>query len=1193
MISLSAMPTAFDFAGTPIDPGLSVIEASAGTGKTHAISHLVPRLLLERTASRLGEILLVTFTNDAARELSDRVRTVLEKLCADPRPDEILSDPGVHQLREKFPGPDERAIIARALLDIDQLAVSTIHSFCQRVVQTEGTLCGQPVIPELIADADGLIKEALYDLWKTRVAGNELASSIAAAQKWDPANDLRFVRQVLGLDDFEAEPPARAFGEVLQELKEGARQFTKEMVGELARLAQKVPHWNKAGGDDSFRNQQFSNLRNDENFSDWIDAVNWLPRMASAQGGMIPARGAANNALIRDAANLPVVLLARKMSGLYARLSWYWQFDCLADIRQTVSATLRKNRQITYDGLITTLRDALRSPEHGRRLAAHLRGQFKVALIDESQDTDPRQFEIFRAIFVGNETNPSDSRLVLIGDPKQAIYAFRGADVNTYLGARAQAEPRVFSLTKTFRSPEPLVRAVNALFQRPGSLLKDGLDCHPATSGVEGDVFLESGGADAGARMEAWIVAEENAADFSNADKRLPLIADTVASEIVRLLKAGARIVHRSGDGTVAKSEPVHPGDFAILVGNRFEAAALMRALQARRVPAIQAKGADIMTSDEASELLVLLRAIEEPRRSSLRRAALATRLLGRNAKALRRLNENPHQDDEVLETFLHWQAVLQRRGIAAALAEMDCTEKTTLRLAGMQQGERRVTNLRQLTDLLQAASLECGNHPGHLVRWFGQEIARAGTRAETDERQQQLESDAQAVKIVTMHAAKGLEYNLVFCPFLWSARVIEKNKGAQTLSRKDRPALLVDPGLAENPSRWARDIARANLEDRLRLAYVAITRAKVKVWIWGGAVAGKATPASALDWLLRTREAPDFDAWCAALETEDRGEAHQSGLSALAAADGGSPIQLLPPPPRSDAIWQPMEGAPSLPLSSLASPEIPKPWVLTSFSALTREKNPHGSGETVAPQAPAAPQSEANSFSSAPGGAMVGTAIHDWIERWDFSSPKTDALIRHLGNYPLPETDRGRPMHECVGGMLEDLRAAILPGLDCGIREACPRPEASEWHFQLPIRKSLSSHSLAQVFAAHGNPDYAALLAALPAEELNGYLHGFLDRLAFRNGVWEVLDWKTNKLLPDYGQDSLLTCAMQSHYLLQAHLYLVALRRYLGPENRIAGACLVFLRGIRAGTAEGILHLQPSDHLMRDLGKLFAPPRK
>ena len=1178
---LTAMPTAFDIVETSIEPGLSVIEASAGTGKTYAISRLVPRLLLERTVTRLREILLVTFTNDAASELSDRVRGVLEKLHARPEPDEAQSDPGAHALRQKFQTREDREIIARALLDIDQLGVSTIHSFCLRTLQTEGTLCGLPVIPELVPDAEALIDETLYELWKTKVAGNEFLAAIAAAQEWNPGADLGLVKQVIGVDDPETLPPLRPLDEVLSELKAGAGRFTGEMLSELTSLAANVTSWNSAAKDEEFRGKQFTNLQESANFFAWLEAVSWLPQIAAGKGGLISARGAANKALIAQAAQLQAVNLAREMSALYWQLSWHWGLDCARTVRQTVVAALRKNRQITYDGLISTLRNALRSEKTGPQLKARLREQYKVALIDESQDTDPRQFEIFRGIFSGPGSEAS--RMVLIGDPKQAIYEFRGADVNTYLDARARAGDNVYSLSKTFRSPQSLVNVVNAVFKRQGSLLKDGLDFTPATSGLDGDIYLEADGADPDVRLEAWVVPDEQADDYSNAGKRLALIAGCVASEIVRLLRDGARIV-RGGE-----TKPVKPGDFAVLVSDRFEAAAMIDAFQARRVPAIQAKAADILTTDEAGEMLVVLRAVEEPRRSDRRAAALSTRLMGRTDADIRRIRDDAEEDDAVLEKFLRWQSTFYRRGIAAALAEIDDEEKMTLRLAGTRQGERRVTNLRQLGDLLQEASHNVGNRPGHLVRWFAQEIAGIDSGGETEERQQQLESDAQAVKIVTMHSAKGLEYNLVFCPFLWTSRNIKRSGSVKVLARSGQPPLLVNLDLVDDRTPYDRAIQRVALEDRLRLAYVAITRAKVKAWIFCGALSGKNPQPSALDWLLRVDEQPDFNTWFESTGTKPRGLLHKGGLDLLI-AEGRGAIHQQAPPGLSNDECQPSGSSSAANFVALDAPEIPEPWVLTSFSSLTREKNPHGAGETVPGSAAAVP---ANPFFAAPGGAMVGTAIHDWIEGWDFSVPDASAVREHLRNYALPaiKGEQRPPFYECVAGMLEELRAAMFPGLDCTVADACPRAESSEWHFQIPIDDSLSARSLAAVFAGHGEDAYAAMLEALPAEELKGYLHGFLDRLAFHRGVWGVIDWKTNKLESGYGQDSLRSCAVQSHYLLQAHLYLVALRRFLGPRVPIAGAWLVFLRGVHCGSSDGILHIQPSEALMAGLDGLFSKP--
>ncbi len=1181
----------FDFVTTTMPPGLSVIEASAGTGKTYSISHLVPRFLLDGTARNLGEILLVTFTNDAAGELAERVRRVLEKLAAPPIADEATSDAGLHRLRREFGGRIP-GVIGRALLDLDRLGVSTIHSFCQRVLQTEGTLCGLPVVPELTPDVDAIAERALADLWETRVAGSASLSAIATARGWSVGDELWFVRAAFPLADAEFVPAPREFSASLAEVEDLPAMFTEavcaefeSIVGELTAPTVKTPS-------EAVRRATLDVLRGAGKFGDpgFLAAVQ---RVAEAEGWF---NGTKQKPLKARAKACQAVRIAADALGLLDRIRWDFRHDYLPAIRETVAGTLRANREIGYDGIIDSLSEALRGPL-GPTLAARLRDRYKVGLIDESQDTDARQFDIFRRIFVGSDGEAAlpDHRLILIGDPKQAIYAFRGADVNTYLGARDGAGENVFALTKTFRAPEEFVRATNAFFRRPGSFLKAGLDFPEASSGLSGDWRLVAAdGEPDGPRIEAWIAPDDAGDEYSTAGRRLARIGGAVATEIVRLLNGPARLERTLGDGGV-ETRDVAPGDFAVLTNSHREAAAMRDELRGRRVPAIRAGADDIMASDEAAELLTLLRALHEPRREGLRLAAMGTRLLGLHHGEIADLREDASGEDEWLERFLAWQSTWHRAGISAALAGMDAERGITLRLARLERGERRITNLRQLTDLLQAAGLELGPRPAHLVRWLTREIGRAGAGRPADERQQQLESDAAAVQIVTMHAAKGLEYPLVFCPFLWSAP--SGGGGVKKLARASEPPLLVDLAQPTDDA-IAAAIERDALEDRLRLAYVALTRAQVKAWIYGGELAGtRSRPGpSALDWLLRSEAQPDLADWRVEAATGGRGTRHAAGLAAIIRDGGGRDVIAGVAPPAVDSVpWDAPKAAGELELRALDFPSIPSAWQLTSFSGLTREQHPHGGAPSILTEPPAVAGDErpANSFFDAPGGTMVGTAIHDWIERWDFGELPRDAVGPHLKKYPLPARwpDAKLTLAQSVEGMLIDLGRAVLPGLDLSVAEACPRPEASEWHFQLPLKGSLSSAALAEIFARHGEKEYAGILAALPVEELHGYLHGFLDRLARSGDAWGVVDWKTNRLGPtlaSYGPDQLRACAMRSHYLLQTHLYLIALRRYLAGRATVAGAWLVFLRAIDAGSSEGILHVHPSEALLDELDGLF-----
>ncbi len=1169
----------FQTAASEIPSGLCVIEASAGTGKTYAISRLVPRFLLDGTASRLTDILLVTFTKDAARELSERVRAVIETLNAPPRTGEAASDPVLHELREKFAGDGHRRILHRALLDIDRLEVSTIHAFCQRAIQTEGALCGLPVVPEPVADADACIDIAVHDLWKKSLCGDPATAAIVAAAGFDPRQDVRDITQILARDNFTATPPPRPFKDVLDELADSPKRLGN--VREVRDFFSALP--DKAWKDSAISARDR-----------YLDQLHLLGSAASVtEPGLFEAvhalagcaqwlHGARREgkAAAAQLAPMHAPAQAREITGLLAAAPWHWRFSCAGEVRDAVAATLHANRQITYDGLVRALREALRDPDRGPRLAARLGQRHKIALIDESQDTDAVQFEIFSRIFTGDA-----SRMVLIGDPKQAIYEFRGANVNTYLAARKHAGRHVFSLSKTFRSPQPLVDAVNALFERQGAFLKPDLGFEAASSGLRGDEFLDDGGA----RLDVWLVPDADAADFSNATKRLERIVGVVASEIVRLLSGGFHVVRDRGGGSPRVESRVRPGDFAVLVNTNHEATAMLDALRARGVPAVQARTADVMDSDEAGELLVLLRAMAAPRNSFLRRAALATRLLGRSVADLDLLRGDPSAEAAMIDRFVRWGERWRTGGVAAALEEAGHEEGISLRLAAARNGERRLTNLRHLADLLESAAIETANRPGHLIRWLEREIAGAGERPDDDQRQQQLESDADAVRIVTMHSAKGLEYNLVFCPFLWTSRNVKNTTALQKISRDDGSAEFCGLGLMDDPAASRERLERAAIEDRLRLAYVAITRARVRAWIIAGAVAGKSVPPSALDWLLCGGDEREFGTWHETFPMGERGSRHAEGLGRVAASSKGA-LRVCDPPPVTGTRWVPGDHGDIPRLEPLPAPPVPEPWAMTSFSGLTREKDPHGTSDPTETPPPDTPP--ANPFAGAPGGTVMGSAIHDWIEGWNFREPDRALIKQHLGGYPLPATGGGMPpLHESVADMLDGLREVVLPGPGCTVAAACPDARMSEWHFQLPIREAMGPRHLAGVFARHGHGTCAAALERLPQADLSGFLHGFLDRLALHGGTWGVIDWKTNRLVGGYGHESLTECATSSHYLLQTHLYLVALRRWLGPQAPLAGAWLVFLRGIRPGTSDGILHFNPAAEMLDDLDALFTRP--
>ncbi|MEY4939454.1 MAG: hypothetical protein RIQ93_1189 [Verrucomicrobiota bacterium] len=1227
------MPTfsELDLLHSPIEPGLTVIEASAGTGKTYSISHLVPRLLLEGTLPDLSKLLLVTFTKDAARELAERVRRVLTLLAAPAAADEAKTHRHVAALRPLLQDPAARARLDRALLDLDLLSVSTIHAFCQRTLQQAGSLCGLPVMPEITTDDREHLAPIVREQWFGTLSADATVAALATARGWELTAALKLINSFRRCQRPQSEPPVSSFAALRAELGRLCSHLTSPaLVTSSEALIHTVPKWNKAVANTASVLEQLAPLQQGrhETLAYWQSL-----EFAVGLSDQVSANTKVGKALRAQIVADEWFVALNQLSEVCRQLEWTWQHQLAHDAVPKLAQVMEARRLITQDGLIGALYRALHrsSPEgaeQSARLADHLAERYHVALIDESQDTDPRQFAIFRRIFIASARR---RRLLLVGDPKQAIYGFRGADLSTYLMARASADTG-YTLTHTFRAPQPLVATINGFFQRPGAFHHPDMAFQPAVSALAFDRQLLRAGVPC-SRLEAWIAPDDQLKAYSAKGRRMSTLSARIASTIVDLLRHGElRTTHR--DGRPAETVRVTPGQFAVLVATREQADAMAQALHARAVPVVVNSGADVFASEEARELHTLLRALLDPRRTRRLRAALATRLLGFDASALAGLDQpgaNGEQRSVVwLDHFLRLNQTWVTRGLAALLAEFERPEiSLTHRLAlEPHTGERRATNYRHLTDLLLEAAREVAPLPGEIVRWLGQQIARAEDRSEAEERQLHLSSDREAVQVVTMHKAKGLEYPLVFCPYL--AESLKEHKGVGQLpgtaadSATGNADVLVNLDLLDENTKAARiqKLMAAQLEERLRLAYVALTRAQVRLWICSYSAAAKFDLASPLDWLMRTdletTEHPAYSPAWATAARESRGPRHAATLVALGAhphgegPNGNTPaITFRDPPPESpDRYTRGTADSPNANpgLAALPPPVVPPGWRITSFSTLTREKHAHGVPLVLSPQPAVLAAADRIGggqagllFLTAPGGAAIGTAVHDWIENWDLGTVDANALSRHIAAARLPVPQQGQPTwQDAFTGLFSSLRLIRLPGCgDAPLHEICPEPHGSEWHFHLPLKGALSVRDLARCFEEHADPlhrPYAVMLAALSEERFQGLLQGFIDRLVRCGPAWGVIDWKTNRLgatLSDYTEARLLQCAADEHYLLQAHLYLVALRRYLWAlginEPEIAGAWLVFLRAIVPGESRGVLHINPPVAMLDALDSLFA----
>ena len=1206
----------FDLRTTDVPTGLSVIEASAGTGKTWTISHLLPRLLVDEVVSDIGKVLLVTFTEDAARELGDRTRRQLAALVghaeAGTRPGD--DEDGIRLLVERLDAlaaSERSAAMTRlrlALTESDQLAVSTIHAFCKQVLGAESFLCGMPAGFEVLSDASELKSDAVKDTWRTDLAADSLLAAVAAVRSWSVDGDLRDWRTLTRRPSTRMDPAPPSLTDARHQVAQTLQALKAARAGidQLREIANRdtVTVNNSKGnpGVDSVANLDAWHilLETMDPQQPPMEIVQVAGRLAAA-GTWFGKRGAVGKAASEEAGALAIVAAAHAVQASVGAMDWAWLAHLRHAAGERFERSLRGDNAVTFDGLIEKLHDALCSGPNRAALARRLSEKWTVGLIDESQDTNQQQLEIFRAIFEGGA---QPGRLILVGDPKQAIYSFRGGDLDAYLAARPKDAARVSDLATTYRAAHGLVAALNALFGRTRAFGNPALVYPEATAArPDDDLPLP---ADGQGRLVAWVVPDDDTEPWVKAQPRRERAAACTATAVVDLL----------GRPMGAAAETVTPSHVAVLTRTNVEARLVYEALRARGVPTVVRDDGDVMQSETASDLASVLKATLAPTHRGWRQAAMATRLFGYDSAMLAGITET--DGERWLARFSDWGEQWRRRGIAALMAGLEAHSGATLRLARAPSSERHLTDLRHLEDLLQAREAKGQQSPEKLLHWF--EGERMSEGSSSDERLRRLEEDGAAVQVVTVHRAKGLEFDFVYCPYLWSVNA-DAGVNGRLLVRRDDGWVLADGAQRDNGPEQ-RTCAVERLLEGLRLAYVALTRARRRVTLLAGPLgyaAKKFTlPPTSLDWLLRTDEQVDsLEDWYTA--TGDRkkvasGCEHRDTLLRLQEAHPDV-ISVSDPPVPADTAWTP-GGLADAVMQARPAPTLDlHAWSLTSFSRLAHGRHEERERRDAVAAPPAEDDetgeglhiSDAQHLSDALNldadvplasfarGTHAGNCLHELLEQWDFTE-ESAALVEHgLRRHRLFSDESAR----AVGLTLDGLKSTGLRSLDADLGTAASDKTLSEWAFLLPLGEAgITGQALSGVFARHARDDderdYSLDLAGLPGQALSGMLTGYIDRLVRVDGRWGVVDWKSNYLGPryaDYSRPAMWRCAAGQHYLLQVHLYLVALRRYLrlrDPGALAVSGSLLFLRGVRPGAHRGVLEITPPEALLDELDGLF-----
>ncbi|TAN06037.1 MAG: hypothetical protein EPN36_05365 [Rhodanobacteraceae bacterium] len=1198
------MNTLHDPLQLPLE-GTRAVEANAGTGKTFTIAALYLRLILEKDL-RPEEIVVATFTRAATAELSGRLRTWLaladRQLSIDgPNPTDdndgeagtiraIITQAGERLARSGDSNARNtlRGRARAALLAIDTAQISTLHGFCFRVLTEFGFDVGASLRqPELIEDMRALDLEITRDFWR-RGSGDAATAERLAATWHDPET----LAQQIGdprWEDRAIDSPAQDMDARLAEFERARATIAVWDAADRQGFAFELERCVGRPTTRTGRLQSWEVLRTWACTHPGADATDSLDtRILESVGAdkiedLQPKGERPRGKVFDDIAALAraQAMLADARKADAERPNAELLLDARAFLERDRARRLVERGLIGHDQAVRTLRAALATPEASRAVAA-IRQRWKAALIDEFQDTDDAQWDVVQKLFGG-------TTLILVGDPKQAIYGFRGGDVFAWRKATATAQDEPLALTTSYRAGARVCAAVNALFGVDGGFIDAGIGYHDVAASDRSTrcAVLRDGVALPGLACWSFSSADLGQPDTKPASK--PRAHAALQRRTVRYIADLLQTATlRHGDGSEERLQPQH---IAVLVNDNREAAAMQAALGKAGIPACSTLRASVYACDEADDLALLLEALADPADADRARAAWASRLIGKPATAIAAASAGDEGAPQREAT--EWAARVRRHGALAWLHGLIAAAAP--RLLELPDGPRRVANYLQLAELLQddhAASFGAAD----LAARFARRRAESGGDGDAGSARLRLDSDAAAVTVSTVHAAKGLEYDVVILPCAGFAK--DPSKSGQGIAldwyHDDAGAahVALGSGAATNAHQHARNEA---LAEDVRKLYVAITRARALcVLPWGrinhadhGALfdllhgAGRAVPL------------PLGNAECAKALAELQARAPE--------AIGVVPWDTIP----AAARWQ----APD-PTAIAAAPRkfgrsgLDRDWTVWSFSRLVR-----GSHNAAADTLPGAGDGNPGE----PGGARFGSAVHTVFERADFAAwrdatgvPESQrALIaRALADQGLPEPG-ATPTRatETVGAMLRDALNAPLP---CGARLADIAPDArrAEIEFQLALTPADSTRLYA-LLHAHG---YQMQRSGIAATRLAGLMTGKIDLTFRHDGRYYIVDWKTNRC-PPYDAAALQNEIARHDYDLQWLIYTLALHRWLGAalayydyERQFGGVYYLFVRGMHGrapGMAEspegqGGVHVdRPPRALIEALDALFPAPRR
>ncbi len=1172
----------FNLIETPLEDH-NLIEASAGTGKTFTITRLFIRLLLEKQMP-VSSILVVTFTEAATHELRERVYCLIKEALAAFKTGET-DDPLLKHLLDIIPAATAQSLLNKAVNSFDTCSIYTIHGFCQRVCFDHTFESGSTFGATLITDQSDLINEAVYDFWRINFYNNSLLFiGYCTEQKVSPDSFIELFNKSKNFGQLQVIPDQQPidfinlekdFLNLINSLKSEWLKYKNEIVILLNSKTLKATKYKDQvitkmiASMDLFCNSSLIEPKLFKNYENFTSSVIALYTKKNEQ--------VITHALFDLCEEIQKT--SEQLCEKYEQHLEYLQKLSLEFISKQITEKKSKLNQLYFDDLLTKVNQSLEKSKDGSKLSEILAQKYRAALIDEFQDTDPVQYSIFSRIFFNSE-----SVTFLIGDPKQAIYGFRGADIFTYLYA-AQQVTKKYSLATNYRSQPELVSAVSFLFSISNNpFLFDKIQFRQSDCGVKEHAGIEISGVKQ-KPLKIWFKTKSDAESSRNESS----IEVAVAKEIARMIS--------SPENTIG-SQPITPSHFAILVRNNSEAIGFQNALSSFSIPSIIDSNGSVFATIEAQEIYYLLCAIAEPTNSNLINAAFTLPFFDLKSYEIEQCLKDEKSYGYYLDLFDKHHDRWLHNGFDSMISSFFSSIHLHEKILGLPSGERKLTNYLHITELISREFIKNHQRLSSLIGWLSGKIENSTTIISDDEILR-LESDEKAVTILTIHKSKGLEFDIVFCPSIAVSGSELRGNAPYVFHQQDTtPALVIGK---EQRVEYRNHVEFELLAENLRLFYVAVTRAKYSCYLIYQKTDSALT--SALSYLLFGNDVsfPQTVLLKEKLKSLSEEELWRQ-VKEICNQHQAMSAELIP---EANVTITPSV---SQDFQQLQCKKIklypPAAWKIASYSLLAHSASESKFDEFFYDLSTDIDSSNKNlskmDIFNFPKGAKAGTFFHSVLEKTDLSLIPEQAQLQKLIIDQLFVNGFENNWCPVIIDIIKALSEVPLTA-ECDVfslSQIKSQDCIKEMEFLFPLN-DISTNDILHTFSGQMNlfnDGYTG--EGLEFSPVGGFMKGFIDMIFMHKNKFYVLDWKSNHLgsdIDNYKTDALKKIMNEEHYHLQYYIYCTALDQYLKKhlkgyqyQKHFGGVFYLFLRGLTVEGKTGIFFNKPEAELVDKLSRVL-----